>query len=282
MVLREHGDRMWSARPAAPSRTRRHSRCPAAVSSVPLNATDPPPHIPYFDAPHIGALILTMLLPLVLVKWVKREESGELSRKTGWVLAGLLLANELGYRVFHFMQAESTREFLELSLPIHLCPLALFAGVIALWRRSQVSYEFAYFVGLTGTLNALLTPDIVRPFPSFGFIGYFVSHGGVLLTVMYATWALKMRPTRHSLWRIFLLLNAVLVVLALVNLALGGQANYAFLCGAPAADTPFFFAPWPWYIPILEGIALGMFVLAYLPFWFSDRLASQRARDKPD
>ncbi len=249
---------------------------------MPVAATNSPPHIPYFDAPHIGALVLTLLVPVVLVMLVKRKGSDELSRKVGWALAGLLLANEMGYRVFHFLASANTREFLELALPIHLCPLALFAGVIALWRRSQVGYEFAYFVGLTGTLNALLTPDIVRPFPSFGFIGYFVSHGGVLWTVLYATLVLKMRPTWRSLWRIFLLVNAIAVVLALVNLALGGQANYAFLCQAPEADTPFFFAPWPWYIPLLEGIALGMFVLAYLPFWFSDRLASQREGDRPD
>jgi len=247
-----------------------------------LAATNSPTHIPYFDAPHMGALALTLLVPLVLVRLVNREGSDELSRRVGWALAGLLLANEMGYRVFHFLQSENTREFLELSLPIHLCTWALFAGVIALWNRSQVGYEFAYFVGLTGTLNALLTPDIVQPFPSYGFLGYFVSHGGVLWAVLYATWALKMRPTWGSLWRTFLLVNAIAVVLALVNLALGGRANYAFLCEAPNASTPFFLAPWPWYIPILEGIALAMFVLAYLPFWFSDRMARQRAGDEPD
>ena len=99
---------------------------------MPLTATDLAPHIPYFDAPHIGALVLTLLVPVVLVKLVKRKDSAELSRRVGWTLAGLLLANEIGYRVFHFVKAGNTREFLELALPIHLCPLALFAGVIAL------------------------------------------------------------------------------------------------------------------------------------------------------
>ena len=242
-----------------------------------MAATNISPHIPYFDTPHITALVLTLLVPGVLVLLVKRKDSVSLPRKVGCVLAGLLLVNEIAYRIFYFNETENIREFLELALPIHLCPLALFAGMIALWRRSQVGYEFAYFVGLTGTVNALLTPDIVWPFPSFGFFGYFIAHCGVIWAVLYATWALKMRPTWRSMWRIFLLLNAIAVVLALVNLAIGGQANYAFLCQAPEADTPFFFAPWPWYIPILEIVSLGMFFMAYLPFWFSDRLANQRA-----
>ena len=230
-------------------------------------------------------MVLTLLVPVVLVKLVKlvkRKDPGDLPRKVGWALAGLLLVNEIAYRVFYFTETENTREFLELALPIHLCPLALFAGLIALWRCSQIGYEFAYFVGLTGTLNALLTPDIIWPFPSYGFIGYFIAHCGVIWAVLYATWALKMRPTWRSMWRVFLLLNAIAVVLALVNLALGGQANYAFLRHAPEADTPFFFAPWPWYIPFLEVFALGMFALAYLPFWISDHLASRRAEVDPD
>ena len=232
-------------------------------------------HIPYFNAPHAVALVLTLLVPVALWLLVKSKESDNWPRTVGWVLAGLLLFNEIAYRIFHFTEADGIKEFLDLSLPIHICPLALFAGLIALWRRSQVGYEFAYFVGFTGTVNALLTPDIVWSFPSYGFVGYFTSHCGVLWAVLYATWALKMRPTWRSLWRTFLLLNAIAVVLGLVNLALGGQANYAFLCHAPEADTPFFFAPWPWYIPVLEVVALGMFFLAYLPFWLSDRLASQ-------
>ncbi len=221
-------------------------------------------------------------MPGVLVLLVKRKDSVSLPRKVGCALAGLLLVNEIAYRIFYFNETENIHEFLELALPIHLCPLALFAGMIALWRRSQVGYEFAYFVGLTGTVNALLTPDIVWPFPSFGFVGYFIAHCGVIWAVLYATWALKMRPTWRSMWRVFLLLNAIAVMLALVNLALGGHANYAYLCQAPEADTPFFFAPWPWYILFLEGIALGMFTLAYLPFWISDRLAGCRSEADPD
>ena len=81
---------------------------------------------------------------------------------------------------------------------------------------------------------------------------------------------LKMRPEWKSIWRAFIAFNVTLVILAVVNIALGG-ANYAFLLEAPEADTPFFFAPWPWYIPVLELISVGMFAVAYLPFHFMDR-----------
>ena len=157
--------------------------------------------------------------------------------------------------------------------------------MFALCRRSQVAYEIAYFWGIVGTLNALLTPDIVWPFPSYGFIGYFTSHCGVLWAVLYATWALGLRPTWRSMWRAFLWIHITAAGLALVNLALGGRpnleegANYAFLCSPPMADTPFIIGDWPWYLLILEGVALGLFVLAYLPFYLSDKIRRRRTGD---
>ena len=237
-------------------------------------------HIPYFNAPHLAALALVPLVPAVLAWWAKRADSEAFTRRLVWALVGVLLANEIAYRGFHFTTAENSAEFINKSLPIHICPLALFAGMFALSRRSQVAYEIAYFWGFAGTINALFTPDIEWAFPSFGFIGYFTTHCGVLWMVLFATWSLNLRPTWRSVWRAYGLLLALGVILTFINLALGGRpgleegANYAFLCAPPAADTPFIIGPWPWYLVGLAAVALGLFVLAYLPFWWMDRKAT--------
>ena len=39
-----------------------------------------------------------------------------------------------------------------------------------------------------------------------------------------------------------------------------------FLMEPPVTQSPFFFAPWPWYIPVLDAFALFLFVLLLLPF----------------
>ena len=228
-------------------------------------------HIPYFNGPHLVAIAMAPVVPILLWAMLKGREENQWKEYAAYALAGLLFLHEIAYRIFHFSAAENTAQFLEHSLPISLCPLALFASMTALCRRSQLGYEIAYFWGFTASLNSLLTPNIQWAFPSFGFIGYFVSHCGVIWAVLYATLVLKMRPTWGSIWRAFLAFNITILILAGVNFLLGGEANYAFLLKPPDADTPFFFAPWPWYIPVLIVMALGMFALVYLPFYLHDQ-----------
>ena len=239
-------------------------------------------YIPHFNAPHLVALALALLVPATLAWWVRRTGSKNLPRTVGCAMAVLLVANEIAYRTFHGFTVETVSEYLELSLPLHICPLALLAGCIALWRRSQVAYEIVYFWGLVGTVNGLLYPDIVWRFPSYGFIGYFTSHDGVLWVALYATWGLGMRPTWRSVGRAFLLLNATALVLGLVNLAIGGDANYAFVCAPPDIEHPLVQGGWPWYLLVLEVVGIGLFAVAYLPFYFSDKLRRKRADENAE
>jgi len=235
-------------------------------------------HIPYFDAPHLVAIASAPLVPILLWLVLKSHEENKWKDRFAYILAGLLFLHEIAYRVFHYSTSESTTAFFHHSLPINICPLALFAGMIALCRRSQLAFEIAYFWGFAATLNSILTPDITWAFPSFGFFGYFISHCGVIWSILYATLVLKMRPEWESIWRAFGALNVAVIILAAINIALGG-ANYAFLLEAPEADTPFFFVPWPWYIPVLGVLSVGMFALAYLPFHFMDRWKAGKAAD---
>ena len=52
-----------------------------------------------------------------------------------------------------------------------------------------------------------------------------------------------------------------------------------FLCRPPAGtESPFFFAGWPWYIPIIDLVALGMFFVVLSPFlvarWRASRVSA--------
>ena len=58
-----------------------------------------------------------------------------------------------------------------------------------------------------------------------------------------------------------------LIVLIGVNLMLG--SNYMFLCQPPVTKSPFFFLPWPWYLLFLDGVALVLFYVLFMPFKIS-------------
>ena len=136
--------------------------------------------------------------------------------------------------------------------------------MVALVFRKRMAYEIAWFWGLAGTANALITPQLEAGFPEYRFFQYFIAHGGIVAGALFATWCLGMRPTPMSVVRAFVLLHLLCVVAFGVNLALG--SNYMFLMAPPDTRSPFFFAPWPWYIPILDAIALLLFFLLLLPF----------------
>ncbi len=229
-----------------------------------------------FGPPHLIAMALTLALPILLTLFVKGPRS-RTAAVVGVVLAGVLLGNELihwGVRIAGFGPGRFFRSF----LPLHVCGIAIFATSLTLLFRNQKAYEIAYFWGLAGASNAVITPGGLEvDFPHYRFFQYFVAHSGIVAGVLYATWCLKMRPTLGGLFRAFVWLHVLAAIVAAINF-LGGS-NYMYLCAPPwATVSPFFFAPWPWYLVFLDLIGLAMFFLVYSPFpiarWWNSRRMS--------
>ena len=210
---------------------------------------------------HIVALSLTLLLPIVLSVIARRYH--HTAAPISIAFAAVLLVNEVAHWIWR-LATSSVEDFLRLNLPLHVCGVAVFAVMVALVFRKRIAYEIAWFWGLAGTANALITPQLEVGFPEYRFFQYFITHGGIVAGALFATWGLGMRPTGVSVFRAFVLLHVLCVVAFSVNLALG--SNYMFLMAPPVTQSPFFFAPWPWYIPILDAFALVLFGLLLLPF----------------
>jgi len=225
----------------------------------------------FLGLPHIAALGLTLVLPILLTMVVKRLNSAKATQAVSGVFAGVLLLNELlpwGQRLARV----GAYEFARWYLPLHVCSLTVFAVAVALVFRRQMAYEIAYFWGLAGATNAIVTPPLEAGYPAYRFFQYFIAHGGIVAGALFATWGLGMRPTARSVLRVFGLLNLLALVAFGVNEALG--SNYMFLSQPPVTQSPFFFAPWPWYIPILDGVALVLFYLLFIPFKIGRRAES--------
>ena len=226
----------------------------------------------FLGVPHVVALALTIVLPVALSVLVRKADSSVLTNAVCYLLAGILIINEIGGWIYRAATVQSFRFFVQNHLPLHICGVALFVVVFALLRRNQILYEIGYFWGIVGTLNAVITPQLGVGFPHYRFFQYFIVHGGIVASVLFATWGLRMRPTFKGLLRSFLLANFYMVVIAGVNLLL--KSNYMFICDPPLTKSPFFFAPWPWYIPILDAVVFVLFFLVYSPFLVGDWLRS--------
>ena len=221
-----------------------------------------------FGTPHLVAIGVTAGLPILLATLARRRASERLATGIGYFLAVVLMINEgtyWGYR----LAAAGFGSFLRDHLPLQICGVAVWLTIAALILRHEQAYEVAYFWGLVGSLNAVITPGgLTVDFPEYRSFQYFVSHSGIVVGVLYATLGLRMRPTLGGLFRAFLWLHVLAIVVGIVNTLNG--SNYMFLSKPPSGTvSPFFSAPWPWYLPILDLLALGFFFLALLPFALS-------------
>lgn len=217
----------------------------------------------FFGFAHIAAMGVILAVPIVLTVVVKWLDSERTTQAICYGFAGVISVNEV-LNWSHRIATVGVHEFVREYMPLHVCGITVFAVVVMLVFRRQMAYEIAYFWGLVGTTNAVVTPQLEFGYPQYRFFQYFVAHGGIVAAALFATWGLGMRPTGRSVLRVFVLLNVLAVVLIGVNLMLG--SNYMFLCQPPATQSPFFFLSWPWYLLFLDGIALVLFYVLFIPF----------------
>lgn len=154
---------------------------------------------------------------------------------------------------------------LDAVVPLHLCDIAAFLCGFALLTRRQLLCELSYFWGLAGTLQGLLTPNLPYDFPHPVFLAFFLQHGVIVITALVLPLGLGWRPQSGAVLRAFLWLMLYAAVAMGANYLLG--ANFGFLSEKPAEASLLDLMPvWPWYIPMLIGLAVVMFWLLALPF----------------
>lgn len=227
-----------------------------------------------FSMPHLLALAVIALVVVLLFRcrFALRSQPS-LRRSVRLLLACLLLFCEAGLHVWYFSQGIWKTGF---SLPLELCGITLLLSAVMLFTRSRLLYSFLYFAGIGGAFIALLTPNLVYPFPHFRFLLFFTAHGAIILASLFMTWAEGYRPTLRSLFFTMLCLNGVAACVYAANLMLG--SNYMFLVRKPSTFSVLdYFGPYPYYLLVEEAFAFVIFLLMYLIFfWFPQRYRRSR------
>jgi hypothetical integral membrane protein (TIGR02206 family) len=221
-----------------------------------------------FGPAHLWTLTFIAIVGSIIVITVRLARNPAVARSVAFLLAALLVINTA---VTYGMRLATGRFDMSTWLPMHLCDWAAVTVVLALCFRWQWAYELAYFWSLGGTVQALLTPDIVVDFPTIWFLVFFIGHGGVIVSVIFLTLALGMRPWPRSLVRAFLWSNVYLLCAGLVDYLF--DVNYGYLCEKPQRGSLLdYLGPWPIYIGGLEIVAAFTFFILYLPFLIVDSL----------
>jgi len=230
-----------------------------------FSADYPGPAFEYWGTAHLGGLAFFVLLNLFLIRF--RHSSDRTKGTIRWILALVLLVNELAWHYWNYIHGLWTIQTL---LPLHLCSILIWLGVWMLMTKSYRIYQFVYFLGIGGAIQALATPGLgIYGFPHFVFFQYFLSHGLLLTSAIYMTVVEGLRPTWKSLVRVFVWTNVYVVIIYFVNKAFG--SNYLMINYKPTTPSLLdLLPPWPVYIVYMELIGIATMLLLYIPFAVKD------------
>lgn len=161
------------------------------------------------------------------------------------------------------------------SLPLALCNMAVLVVAAACLTQHPLLVELTWFWGMTGTLQAVITPDLDVGFPHLVFFEYLVGHLGVVTAALFLVIGLGRVPRRGAVRRVLAVTAAYTAFVGLVDWVTG--ADYMFLRSPPENWTLLrLLGPWPWYIVSAAGVAVVLFVLLDMPFWPGRRRGGPR------
>jgi hypothetical integral membrane protein (TIGR02206 family) len=208
------------------------------------------------------ALLAAVALLLVAVARRSRTERGRIPAGIRFPLAALLVGG-LGFALVDALPIRGL-DWLDV-LPLDLCDLAVLVAVWALLTGSRLACELVYFWGLTGTLIAMLTPDVDAGFPDTRCVSFFALHGAVAVAAVVMAFGAGVRPRPGANLRVFWITNAYALLVGLVDAAAG--KNYLYLCRKPSQPTIMdAMGPWPWYILAADALAFVLFWALMAPF----------------
>lgn len=227
-----------------------------------------------FGPSHLIALGVVALVNIMIgFFWRSPSEAARCHFRYG--LSAVLLINE---SLYHLWALTTGQWSIQVHLPLHLCSILVYVTPIMLITKNYRAYEFCYFLGIGGAVQALLTPDAgAYDFPHIRFLVVIISHGAMVTAAIYMTVVEGFRPRWRSLRNTIIALNIYMVPVFVLNMLVG--SNYLYINRKPdTASLIDVLGPWPWYILSLEAIGLAIFLLLYLPFAVKDRLAGQAAQ----
>lgn len=218
-----------------------------------------PPGLRIFGLVHLAIMASVPAFAGILAAAQRRFSS--LKTSIRWGLSILLAASSISY--FASFALHGAPLFPN-HLPLELCDISLWLVIVALLTLNPLVFDIVYYLALAGASMSLLTPNLWHP-SLFMSIQFFVDHGLIVLSVLYLIWSRQARPRPGSVLKVMLAVNAIACVVGTFDYFF--KTDYMFLrAKPPTVSLLTVLGPWPWYILASEVVALGLFLLLYLPF----------------
>jgi hypothetical integral membrane protein (TIGR02206 family) len=221
-----------------------------------------------FGASHLGAIAVVAALAIASVALVRTQPRASLPLRL------VLAAGQVALVCFEL--ATGWREgwlSWQSLLPLELCDAAMVLAVVALVAPRRWSAELVYYWTGSGSLLAMLTPELAWDFPRWEFLVFFGLHGLAIASASLLVFGLGLHPRPGAPLRVLSITGAYAAFVGFVDWVL--HANFMYLVRKPSVPTPLdWMGPWPFYIATGALVAFVLFHLLSLPFrreWRGER-----------
>jgi hypothetical integral membrane protein (TIGR02206 family) len=229
----------------------------------------------FFSVHHLAALS-TVLCICLLLTFFRNRFTESRRRAFRYSVATFLIVNEMSFHLWNILYGTWN---IQSMLPLHLCSIMVFTSAAMMASKSYSLYEFVYFLGIGGAIQALLTPNIgIFGFPHFRFFQSYIAHGFIVISAIYMTVVEGFRPYPKSLLKVVFWVTVYFIMVTILNMLIG--SNYMYT--SHKLETPTlldYLGPWPVYILSMEVLGLAVCSLLYVPFLVKDKILIKGVRN---
>jgi len=202
--------------------------------------------------------IVSCFLVISLVILFLRNKSIKFKEKTSLYFAYLAIIFYVTTNIFSLIIGNWT---IQDFLPLHLCNISYFICILVLLNKKQWMFEWTLMLAMPSALNALITPELIWGSSNWHIFEYYFMHGSLILVPLYLMFIMNYKLRIFSWWKTFLRAQIIFVIVFILNLIL--DTNYMFLLSKPLVNNPLIIGDWPFYILIIQLIALLHIVVIY-------------------
>ncbi|MEC9485459.1 MAG: TIGR02206 family membrane protein [Candidatus Izemoplasma sp.] len=187
--------------------------------------------------------------------------------KRGLIITLIIL--EVAYHIHNFT-------YPRLSLPLHICSIAVFLNIWLLLTDRQDVFKYAFFFGTLGGLMALVFPNSLGyTYYNVRYYHFMLIHMIIIFIPLYYYKAYDYRVEYSDLLTVYKHAFMIGVVIYLINailLRLGFDANYWFINYVPT-NVEELFPLYQLYVFVhLSAVFITMNILYYVTHYVPDTL----------
>lgn len=216
---------------------------------------------------HFIPLLIIFTLGLISILWSKYKLNKSEQLYLIFIISLVPFAGYFTNLIFPIIEGDFS---LKEDLPIHICRFIAVSCPFVIWFKNRFWMGIFYFWILAGTINANITPDVEFGFPHWSYFNYWMVHSFLIIIPIYYVVIFRLNIQFKDIKNAFWVANGFLVITFFLNLAL--DSNYMYSKAKPDSSSILdYMGPWPIYLISTQLLALILFTLLYLPFYFKNK-----------